>query len=106
MPMIRFIEHGGIEHQIAAEPGLTAMEVAVNHDVPGIDADCRGACACATCHVFVESEWFDRLPPRSEMEQGMLEFTDDVKPTSRLSCQIRIENGFDGLVLRLPAAQR
>ena len=81
------------------------MEGAVKNGVPGIDADCGGACACATCHIYVEPEWLARLGPRSAMEASMLEFAEDVRPESRLACQIKVTADLEGLVLRMPQSQ-
>jgi len=81
------------------------MEAAKRFTIPGIDGDCGGACACATCHVYVAPEWFDRLPPMDELEHDMLDFAYDVQPTSRLSCQIKVDGNLDGLVVRIPARQ-
>lgn len=82
------------------------MEAAVSNGVPGIDADCGGSCACATCHVIVDEAWFSRLPERSETERDMLEFAVDPKPTSRLACQISVTADLDGLIVHTPESQR
>lgn len=105
MPKITYIEHTGKEHVIDAPVGQTVMEAAVKHAVPGIDADCGGACACATCHVYVDPEWAAKTGEASSMEQSMLDFANDVEETSRLSCQIKIREDLDGLVVRLPKSQ-
>ena len=105
MPKITYIEHNGKEHVIEVASGMTVMEGAVKHNVPGIDADCGGACACATCHVYVDPEWAAKTGESSGMEQSMLDFANDVEPTSRLSCQIRVEPKLDGLVVRVPERQ-
>jgi ferredoxin, 2Fe-2S len=105
MPQITYIEHDGTTHQVEAEVGSTVMETAIRNGVTGIVAECGGACACATCMVYVDEAWFDRLPPRSPEEEDMLDFAFDAKPTSRLSCQIKVEPGLDGLVVRTPAYQ-
>lgn len=81
------------------------MEGAVENGIPGIDADCGGACSCATCHVYVEDSWYDKLKGPSEMEQSMLEVAHDARPNSRLSCQIKAGAEIDGLVLRIPETQ-
>jgi 2Fe-2S ferredoxin len=81
------------------------MEGAVKNRIPGIDADCGGACACATCHVYVDPAWVEKLPPRQEMEEQMLDFAQDLKPNSRLSCQIKVGPALDGLVVRTPKSQ-
>jgi len=105
MPKITYIEHNGKEHVIEVASGMTVMEGAVKHNVPGIDADCGGACACATCHVYVDAAWADKTGESSGMEQSMLDFANDVEPTSRLSCQIKVTEELDGLVVRLPSSQ-
>jgi len=105
MPKITYIEHNGKEHVIEVASGMTVMEGAVKHNVPGIDADCGGACACATCHVYVDPEWAAKTGESSGMEQSMLDFANDVEPTSRLSCQIKVTAELDGLVVRLPSSQ-
>ena len=81
------------------------MDVAKRYAIPGIEGDCGGACACATCHVYVEGEWFGRLPPMEELERDMLDFAVEPRANSRLSCQIRIDESLDGLVVRIPARQ-
>ncbi len=105
MAKITFIEHNGTEHTVEGDNGMSVMEVAVKNMVPGIDADCGGACACATCHVYLQGEWAEKLVERSEMEEDMLDFAFDVKDLSRLSCQIRVSDDIDGLVLRVPEKQ-
>jgi 2Fe-2S ferredoxin len=105
MTKITFIEHDGTEHTVEAVNGLTVMETAIRNMVPGIDADCGGACACATCHVYVDEAWEDKTGERSSMEQSMLDFASDVAATSRLSCQIKVTEALDGLVVRLPEQQ-
>jgi len=105
MPKITYIEHNGKEHVIEVPAGWTVMEGAVKNRVPGIDADCGGACACATCHVYVDAAWKDKIPARGEMEDSMLDFALDVKPESRLSCQIKVKPELDGLIVRTPKSQ-
>ena len=105
MPRILFIRHDGTEHTVDAEVGKTVMQTAIDNMVPGIIGDCGGACSCATCHVYVDEAWFERLPKRSPEEEDMLDFAFDAKPTSRLSCQIKVEPALDGLVVRTPAYQ-
>lgn len=105
MPKIIYVEHSGKEHAIEVAEGMTVMEGAVKHNIPGIDADCGGACACATCHVYVAQDWYAKVGEPSGMEQSMLDFASDVEPTSRLSCQIKITAALDGLVVRLPKSQ-
>ena len=105
MAKITYIEHDGTEHQVEVQDGLTVMEGAIRNMIPGIDADCGGACACATCPVYVDPDWSDRVGERSSMEESMLDFAGDVRDTSRLSCQIRVSAALDGLVVRLPEEQ-
>ena len=105
MAKITFIEKDGTEHTVDAPNGLTVMEAAIRNMVPGIDADCGGACACATCHVYVDAAWADRTGARSSMEESMLDFASDVEDTSRLSCQIKVSEALDGLIVRLPEQQ-
>lgn len=105
MAKITYIEHDGTEHVVEAENGLTVMEAAIRNMVPGIDADCGGACACATCHVYVDKAWEDRTGQRSSMEESMLDFASEVQDNSRLSCQIKVSDELDGLVVRLPEEQ-
>ena len=105
MPKITYIEHNGREHAVDVPVGWSVMEGAVKNRVPGIDADCGGACACATCHVFVDAAWEAALPPKTDMEETMLDFAPDTAPNSRLSCQLRVTSDLDGLIVRLPASQ-
>ena len=105
MPSVTFIEDNGTEHKVEAENGLSLMEAAVNNMVPGIDADCGGACACATCHVYVADEWTAKTGDKTEMEETMLDFAEGVEENSRLSCQIKLTDELDGLTVRLPVAQ-
>ena len=105
MPQITFIEHNGSEHAVDANIGESLMEAAINNNVPGILAECGGACACATCHVIPDAEWVDMLPVRDEMEAGMLEGAIDPTPSSRLACQIEICEAYDGLRVCLPEYQ-
>jgi 2Fe-2S ferredoxin len=105
MPKITYIEHNGNEHTIDVPVGWTVMEGAVKNRVPGIDADCGGACACATCHVYVDSAWKDKIPAREDMEESMLDFALDIQPESRLSCQIKVKEELDGLIVRMPRSQ-
>ena len=105
MPKITYIEHNGKEHMVDVPVGWTVMEGAVKNRVPGIDADCGGACACATCHVYVDPAWKDKIPTREDMEESMLDFALDAQPESRLSCQIKVKEELDGLVVRMPKSQ-
>jgi ferredoxin, 2Fe-2S len=105
LPKITFIQPDGSEQTVEAPLGWSVMEAAVKALVPGIDADCGGACACATCHVYVDPAWTNRLPAKAEMEETMLDFAQVVAPNSRLSCQIRVTSELDGLVVRVPVDQ-
>jgi 2Fe-2S ferredoxin len=105
MPKIKFIEHNGTEHLIAADLNRSAMQAATDHMVPGIIADCGGNCACATCHVYVDPAWESRLVAPSETERTMIDCALHVQANSRLSCQIEITPELEGLVLRLPESQ-
>lgn len=105
MAKITFIDVQGEARTVEAEPGSTVMEAAVRNGVPGIEAECGGACACATCHVYVEEEWREKVGDPEPMEEDMLDFAFEVKPSSRLSCQIRVREDLDGLVVRTPARQ-
>jgi 2Fe-2S ferredoxin len=103
MTKIIFIERNGLRHEINAGADSTIMQAAKAANVPGILADCGGACACATCHVVVDPEWFGRLPTATDVERQMIEFALGAEPTSRLTCQIQVTEGLDGLILRIPA---
>ena len=105
MPKIIFKSHSGLERVIETPVGFTVMETAVKHAVPGIDADCGGACACATCHVYVDERWLPLLPPRNDMEHSMLDFAEGVRENSRLACQIKMSDKLDGLIVQTPASQ-
>ena len=106
MARITYIEHNGTRHEVEVSPGMTVMEGARDNGIPGIDADCGGACACATCHVYVDPAWIEQLPPKDPMEQDMLDFAYEPDPVhSRLTCQIKVTEGLDGLVVRMPERQ-
>ena len=105
MPKIKYVEHTGKEHEIEVPNGWSVMEGAVKNLVPGIDADCGGACACATCHVYVDQAWLGKLDPKQDMEETMLDFAQELEPTSRLSCQIKVTPELEGLVVRMPKSQ-
>jgi len=105
MAKIIYIEHNGCEHVVDVKPGLSVMQGAVKNNVPGINADCGGACACATCHVYVDESWRDKTGTVSAMEGSMLDFAENVEPNSRLSCQIKVTDELDGLIVRLPQSQ-
>jgi 2Fe-2S ferredoxin len=106
MPTVTYVEHDGTQHAVEVPVGLSVMEGATNNGVAGIDADCGGACACATCHVYVDPEWLEAVGPPNENEKDMLEFGIEVRPTSRLSCQIRMRPALAGLVVHVPETQR
>src|SRR5579883_3065541 len=99
MVKITFIDHEGTTRTVEGEAGSTVMETAIKHGVPGIEAECGGACACSTCHVYVTDEWRDRAGEPSPMEEDMLDFAYNVQPNSRLSCQIRVTEALDGLIV-------
>ena len=105
MAKITYIEHGGAEHVIDVKSGLSVMEGAVKNNIPGIDADCGGACACATCHVYVDEAWSEKTGKPSAMEESMLDFAENVEPNSRLSCQIKVTDLLEGLIVRMPESQ-
>ena len=105
MAKITFIQPDGATQVVEAKAGVTVMEAAKLHEVPGIEAECGGACACATCHVYVDAAWRDATGKPSEMEEDMLDFAFDVRDESRLACQIKVTDALDGLVLRVPAKQ-
>jgi 2Fe-2S ferredoxin len=105
MVKITFIDIAGSSRTIDAQVGATVMETAVKNGVPGIEAECGGACACATCHVYVDEDWRAKVGPPSAMEEDMLDFGYDVRPNSRLSCQIKVREELDGLVVRTPERQ-
>ncbi|HEY1708335.1 MAG TPA: 2Fe-2S iron-sulfur cluster-binding protein [Rhizomicrobium sp.] len=105
MPKIKYIEHSGKAHEADVPEGWSVMEGAVKNLIPGIDADCGGACACATCHVYVDAAFEAKIPPKSDMEETMLDFAPEVKPNSRLSCQIKVTKELEGLVVQMPESQ-
>jgi 2Fe-2S ferredoxin len=105
MPKVVFIEAQGQRREVDARVGVTLMEVAQQHGIAGIVAQCGGACACATCHVYVAPEWASKLEPREEMEEGMLECAWEPRTNSRLSCQISITEALDGLEVTVPEQQ-
>ncbi len=105
MPKITYIEFDGSKHVVDVTTGLSVMEGAVKNMIPGIDADCGGACACATCHVYVDEAWQDKLEGAAEMESSMLDFAENVKDNSRLSCQIPVTDALDGLIVHMPESQ-
>ncbi len=106
MTKITYIEHGGKEHVVDVPDGLTVMEGARDNGIPGIEADCGGACACSTCHVYVAEAWVDRLPVKDAMEEDMLDFAYQPDPArSRLTCQLKVSPAIDGLVVQMPEKQ-
>ena len=105
MAKITYITHDNQNYSIEIQNGLTVMEGAVQNDVPGIDADCGGGMACATCHVYVNEEWFDKLPAKEDGEEDMLDMAFEPKKNSRLSCQITISDDLDGLTVNIPSKQ-
>lgn len=105
MPQVIFRLRNGETQTFDAAAGATVMEIAVKNMVPGIDAECGGACACATCHVYVDDAWHEKTGEPQPMEEDMLDFASDVRPTSRLACQIRLSDELDGLVVTIPQRQ-
>jgi len=105
MAKITFIQADGKQQTVEADKGLTVMEAAKKAMVPGIEAECGGACACATCHVYVDAAWTEKVGKPNEMEADMLDFAFDVRDESRLSCQIKVTDELDGLILRVPEKQ-
>ena len=105
MGSITFIEHDGTEHVAEIEEGKSLMQAALDNGVPGIDADCGGSCACGTCHVIVDSPWFNNTGSATEVELQMLDLTPEREATSRLSCQVELSESMDGMVVRLPEFQ-
>ena len=105
MAKITFIQPDGKTSVVEAKPGLTVMEAAKANDVAGIEAECGGACACATCHVYVDAAWRDKVGKAEAMEEDMLDFAFDVREESRLACQIKVTAALDGLIVRVPAKQ-
>ncbi|MBL0933972.1 MAG: (2Fe-2S)-binding protein [Rhizobiaceae bacterium] len=105
MTQLTFVAFDGTRFDVEAENGSTVMENAIKAGVPGIEAECGGACACATCHVYVDEEWSPAVGEPQAMEEDMLDFAYDVRPTSRLSCQIRVSDALDGLTVHVPERQ-
>ena len=105
MPKITFITSDAKPYDVDVQNGLTVMEGAVQNDVPGIDADCGGGMACATCHVYVNEDWIDKLPAKEDGEEDMLDMAFEPKSTSRLSCQITVSDKLDGLIVNIPTKQ-
>jgi 2Fe-2S ferredoxin len=105
MAKITYIEHGGVAHTVDVTSGLSVMEGAIKNGIPGIEADCGGACSCATCHVYIAPEWEAVVGPPEELESSMLEAAVGVRPNSRLSCQVKVTDALDGLVVSVPETQ-
>ena len=106
MAKITYVEHNGTEHVVEVANGLTVMEGARDNNIPGIEADCGGACACSTCHVYVDPAWTDKLPPKEDMEEDMLDFAyEPDSDRSRLTCQIKVTDALDGLRVQMPETQ-
>ena len=105
MAKITYIEHNGTNHTVDVQNGLTVMEGAVQNNIPGIDADCGGGMACATCHVYVKEDWYDKLPKKEMGEDDMLDQAYEPKKNSRLSCQIIVSDDLDGLIVDMPEKQ-
>ena len=105
MAKITYIAHDGTRFEVEVENGSTVMENAIKNSVPGIEAECGGACACATCHVYVDNAWTGKTGSPEAMEEDMLDFAYDVQPNSRLSCQIKVTADLDGLVVKVPERQ-
>ena len=105
MAKITYIENNGTSHTVDVAEGLTVMEGAVQNNIPGIDADCGGGMACATCHVYVQDEWLDKLPKKEDGEEDMLDMAFEPKKNSRLSCQLIVSDELDGLEVNIPSKQ-
>lgn len=105
MAKITYIEFNGNKRVVDVDPGYSVMQGAINNNVRGVIAECGGACSCATCHVYVDGEWSDRLARKTEEEVAMLDAVVDLRPNSRLSCQIKVTESLDGMVVRLPERQ-
>lgn len=101
MTQIKIIDTSGKEYLLDASNGGSIMEAATKYNVPGIDADCGGACACATCHVYIDEAWVDKINPMGSMEESMLDFADNVRPNSRLSCQVIVNDSLEGIVVNV-----
>jgi len=106
MAKITYVEHNGTEHVVDVANGLTVMEGARDNNIPGIEADCGGACACSTCHVYVDPDWVEKVPAKDDIEEDMLDFAFEPDPaTSRLTCQIKVTDALDGLRVKMPEKQ-
>ena len=105
MPKITYVENDGKSHTVEVDNGLTVMEGAVQNNIPGIDADCGGGMACATCHVYVTEDWFNKLPKKEDGEEDMIDMAYEPKKNSRLSCQLIVSDDLDGLIVNIPSKQ-
>jgi 2Fe-2S ferredoxin len=105
MPKVTFIRFAAGAHTVDVPEGTSLMRAATDNRVPGIDGDCGGNCACATCHIYVDADWYERLEPRTATEEEMLNCVDELRGNSRLACQIALTDALDGLVVRMPEAQ-
>ena len=105
MAKITYIEYNGTNHTVDVQNGLTVMEGAVQNNIPGIDADCGGSMACATCHVYVKEDWFNKIPKKEDGEEDMLDMAFEPKKNSRLSCQLTVSDQLDGLIVNIPSKQ-
>ena len=105
MSKITYIESSGKSHTVDVKNGLTVMEGAIQNDIPGIDADCGGGMSCATCHVYVKENWFDKMPKKEDGEDDMLDMAFEPNKFSRLGCQITVTDDLDGLVVKMPSKQ-
>ena len=105
MPKVTFVQKDGSASEVNAVPGDSVMETAIDNDIDGIIAECGGACSCATCHVYVEESWAEKLAEPDALEDGMLDCVIDRRPNSRLSCQIRVTDEIDGIVVHVPDSQ-
>ena len=105
MAKITYIEHNGKTHTVEVSSGLSVMEGAIQNNIPGIDADCGGGMACATCHVYVKENWFNKLPRKEDGEEDMLDMAFEPKKNSRLSCQLVVSDELDGLIVNIPSKQ-
>jgi len=105
MPIVIFKTADGAEHRIESELGESLMRLAVENNIDAINAECGGACSCATCHCYIDEKWIDRLPPVEDLEESMLECVFERKENSRLSCQISLTEEIDGIIIHVPASQ-
>lgn len=105
MTKVTFVQPDGSQKEVDAENGSTLMETAIRNDIPGVIGECGGACTCATCHVYVAEDWTKRVGPPTMMEEDMLDFAYDIRPSSRLSCQVKISDELEGLTIEVPENQ-